>query len=481
MRRTAAFAYRLAGVMPLAMTVIVGPLLLRRLLGGPTTLVEGLRSVNWGRVDGTDSRVVVIAGLGALLWLTWARIAVATTLTMTCRLLRCRVPRIPLLGASQTLVALALGGAVVTGTAPSSTPVGPAPAHGRPGGVVALSLQQNGVQVGWTEAGFLAAGIATALGATRWRQHHRPRHRSPGMPTSSPQTSTPQTSTPPRLVGEPDELQVVKQLLEPEPSPAVPPLPRWRFMVRLLGPVDVLADDGQPVVFERAKAIELLAWLTLHRRSATREAARAALWEADVRDTSFANVVSALRRTLATHASSDCDAEWVERPRGERLGLHPEVVSDVDLFQAHVARAKHFASIGGPLSDVASELSSALTLVRGAPFIGSGFGWADSEATTSGLTLLVVSTAVDLTERALSSERLDEVFWATSIGLSVLPGHEELVALRLRAHARAGDGAGVRHEWNTYVRSLLGDPWQTEPSPWLTELVRELLADSVTA
>ena len=459
------------------MTVIVGPLLLRRLLGGPTTLVEGLRSVNWGRVDGTDSRMVVIAGLGALLWLTWARIAVATTLTMTCRFLRCRVPRIPLLGASQTLVALALGGAVVTGTAPSSTPVGPAPAHGRPGGVVALSLQQNGVQIGWTEAGFLAAGITTAVGATRWREHQRSRHRSPRTPTSLPPAPLPQA----RDVASTDELHVAKQMLEPAPPPVVPSLPRWRFMVRLLGPVDVLAADGQPVVFERAKAIELMAWLTLHRRSATREAARTALWEADVRDTSFANVVSALRRTLATHSSSGFDAEWVERPRGERLGLHPEVVSDVDLFQAHVARAKHFASIGSPSSDVASELSSALTLVRGAPFIGSGFGWADSEATTSGLTLLVVSTAVDLTERALSSERLDEVFWATSIGLSVLPGHEELVALRLRAHARAGDGAGVRHEWNTYVRSLLGDPWQTEPSPWLTELVRELLADSVTA
>jgi hypothetical protein len=127
------------------------------------------------------------------------------------------------------------------------------------------------------------------------------------------------------------------------------------------------------------------------------------------------------------------------------------------------------------------ELRSALELVRGAPFIGSGFGWADSEAVTSNLTLLVVATAADLAELALAHGRLDECFWATSIGLSVLPGHEELVALRLRAHAAGEDPVGVRHEWQTYVRSLARDPWQSEPSTWMTDLVRELLGEPVPA
>jgi len=192
-------------------------------------------------------------------------------------------------------------------------------------------------------------------------------------------------------------------------------------------------------------------------------------------------VVSEARRALARHLSPADSDDWVARPRGERVSLHPGVVSDVDLVQAYAARAAHLTRHGADGSLVMGELRSALELVRGAPFIGSGFGWADSEAVTSNLTLLVVATAADLAELALAHGRLDECFWATSIGLSVLPGHEELVALRLRAHAAGEDPVGVRHEWQTYVRSLARDPWQSEPSTWMTDLVRELLGEPVPA
>ena len=56
-------------------------------------------------------------------------------------------------------------------------------------------------------------------------------------------------------------------------------------------------------------------------------------------------------------------------------------------------------------------------------------------------------------------------------------GHEELIALRMRAHACAGDLAGVRHEWECYERTLHADPWgDGEPAPKLVLLRRELLA-----
>ena len=59
----------------------------------------------------------------------------------------------------------------------------------------------------------------------------------------------------------------------------------------------------------------------------------------------------------------------------------------------------------------------------------------------------------------------------------MLPGHEELIALRMRAHARAGDLSGVRLEWECYERVLNADPWSDgEPAPKLVLLRRELLS-----
>ena len=77
---------------------------------------------------------------------------------------------------------------------------------------------------------------------------------------------------------------------------------------------------------------------------------------------------------------------------------------------------------------------------------------------------------------ALSLGDTEGVFWATARGLRVLPGHEELIALRMRAHARAGDLAGVRSEWESYERVLVADPWSDgEPAPKLLALRHELL------
>jgi hypothetical protein len=68
------------------------------------------------------------------------------------------------------------------------------------------------------------------------------------------------------------------------------------------------------------------------------------------------------------------------------------------------------------------------------------------------------------------------VFHATARGLRVLPGHEELIGLRMCAHARAGDHAAVRQEWNSYERVVNADPWSDgEPSPKLVDLRKELL------
>jgi hypothetical protein len=104
-------------------------------------------------------------------------------------------------------------------------------------------------------------------------------------------------------------------------------------------------------------------------------------------------------------------------------------------------------------------LRGALALVRGAPYTGVHYLWPDAEALPAQLTLLATSVAVELARRCLAAGDVDAVLDATAAGLAVLPGHEELVCLRMQAHAAVGDRAAIRREFAGYERSVLSDPW----------------------
>ena len=270
---------------------------------------------------------------------------------------------------------------------------------------------------------------------------------------------------------EPDESVVDPGVPAPPPSADADPEPDWSVMVRLLGPVDVVARDGPVAEFEKSKTRELLAWLATHRERPTRTGARTALWDLDVRDATFANVVSAARRTLARLVPPPVGEEWVGRTQTERLPLHPEVVTDADLVEARLAAAR-----GRPPIEAVDVLRPAVELIRGMPFEGTSYLWPDAEGLTSRLVLLATSATTELAEHLLALGDVAGVFHATGRGLRVLPGHEELIALRMRAHASTGDHAGVRHEWEAYERVITGDPWSDgEPAPKLVGLRDELL------
>jgi hypothetical protein len=244
----------------------------------------------------------------------------------------------------------------------------------------------------------------------------------------------------------------------------------WTLMVRVLGPVDVVTPDGRSAEFDRAKALELVVWLAQHRHTATRTGARAALWESNLSNASFSNVVSDARRALARLAPPPAGEEWLARTYAERLPLHARVVLDADVVRGHLSRAHHL-----PDDDAIDELRRAIALVRGAPYSGRCYLWPDAEALPSTLTLLVTTVALELGRRLLDRADVDGALEATAIGLDVLPGHEELIGLRLRAHAVRGDRAALRHEYACYEQSILADPWADDPSPELVALRQELL------
>jgi len=253
--------------------------------------------------------------------------------------------------------------------------------------------------------------------------------------------------------------------------------PEWALLVRTFGAVEVCGVDGAVVRFERSKSMELVAWLSHHRRRPTRSAARAALWDIDVRDATFANVVSEARRSMARVAARPDGSEWIERSVGDELPLHRLVVSDAEVLEARLAAARRL-----PPAEAVALLRPALELVEGMPFAGTSWLWADAEGIASSMVVLATGAAIELAQHYLALGDMDGVFWATGRGLTVLNGHEECIALRMRAHAERGDLAGVRAEWERYERALAADPWSAgDPAPKLVELRSQLLRPVVRA
>ena len=160
-----------------------------------------------------------------------------------------------------------------------------------------------------------------------------------------------------------------------------------------------------------------------------------------MRGATFNNVVSDLRRSLGT---SD-GRLLLDRSPDDRLLLAPSVASDAELLETALVRFRRSPDDG-------DELRTALARVRDLPFAGSGYLWPDTEGITSSLVLLVVRATEALARAALEHGDIDDVFWATGRGLSVLRNHEGLVELRMRAHASRGDSSAVTEEWRSYER-----------------------------
>ena len=246
-------------------------------------------------------------------------------------------------------------------------------------------------------------------------------------------------------------------------------------MVRVLGQVAVVDHEEHAVNFERSKALELAVWLSQHRDNSTRNSARTALWEMDVRDATFANVVSDARRSMSALVVPPHGVEWLGRTLTEQLPLHSNVITDADLLHQRVVHAQRQTTY-----DAIHTLAPGLAMVHDLPFAGTSYLWPDAEGITSRLTLLVTEAAIVLAGHYLNVGDIQGVFWATGQGLKVLAGHEELISLRMRAHARTGDLAGVRCEWESYERALTADAWSDgEPSPKLVALRRELLSPAM--
>ena len=173
--------------------------------------------------------------------------------------------------------------------------------------------------------------------------------------------------------------------------------PPWSLMVKLLASPEVVDPDRRPARFERSKTLELVTWLVTHRERSTRSAARTALWDLDVRDATFANVVSEARRVMARHVTPPDGDEWVRRTLTDELTLHPEVIADGDIVRPASIRRR----VGGDAA--LALLRPAVELLTDLPFAGTGYLWPDAEGITSNLVMLATSVTAEYAKLALAT------------------------------------------------------------------------------
>ena len=208
---------------------------------------------------------------------------------------------------------------------------------------------------------------------------------------------------------------------EETPTVVTRPTPTPYAMVRILGSVEVLVNGSTEVRFQKAKSLELLCWLCFHRDRPTVSGARTALWEVDVEDATFHNVLSELRRGLMSCGFR----EAVRRETKHRLTLDGRVTTDVDVLRHSLIVADE-----SPSPAAIAELVDVLLFVRGLPFSGRSYAWADAEGITSTVVWLVTRAIELAVEVAKSHGDAATVLDATAAGLRMLPNDEYFLELQ---------------------------------------------------
>ena len=220
--------------------------------------------------------------------------------------------------------------------------------------------------------------------------------------------------------------------LEVDVSAHRPVSSTWESLVRVFGPVEVVRRDQSEIVFRKSKSVELLCWLAHHRERPTVSGARTALWEVDVQDSTFHNVLSELRRGFSVAGLP----EVVGRASKQRLFLDDRISTDGELLRRALAGADRL-----PSCEAAESLCVVLRLVRGLPFASADYAWADAEGITSTLYWLVTRSIDRVVELVGSDGLTQPLLDAAAAGLRMAPGDEAFTMVQQRAMSRVNSGA----------------------------------------
>lgn len=197
-----------------------------------------------------------------------------------------------------------------------------------------------------------------------------------------------------------------------------------RVIVRVFGHPYAEDGAGRRVNFRKARALELLTWLALNRDRPLRSAARTAIWDSDISDSSFATVVSEMRRGLATLCPDLSSHHWSPPTYGDEIRLAREVCTDFDLLREALELFRLEPTTG------AARLREVIVQIRDLPFSGSNYRWPDVDGTTTQLVLSAVNAIDELVGWSMTVGSTREMIDVVAAGLRMLPGNEHLLELQ---------------------------------------------------
>jgi DNA-binding SARP family transcriptional activator len=197
--------------------------------------------------------------------------------------------------------------------------------------------------------------------------------------------------------------------------------------IAVLGPVVV---HGAARSFRRSAALELVVFLSFHRRAVRYGEWALALWpDRPVSLPTVHSTASDARRALGRGRDG---REHLPRDGGS-LRLADAVATDVDRFAALTS------------SEDPDRLLQAMRLVRGPLFSGLRHAdWAVLDGTESSVEAMVAQTALRGAELLIARNRGGEAEWLIRRALVVSPYDERLYRALLRATASQGNRVGLR-------------------------------------
>lgn len=236
---------------------------------------------------------------------------------------------------------------------------------------------------------------------------------------------------------------------------------------RILGPLEVLAADGEPLTFggQKQRAVLVLLLLRANQVVSTDFLVDALWGEHPPRTatTSLQNSISALRRILGADL-------LLTRAPGYRLAVDPDSI-DLSRFEALVASAR---TLGG--EERADRLHEALALWRGDPLPEFRFEtFAGREIDR--LDELYLATLEDRIDADLACERYSDVVPELQALVARQPLRERVWAQLMRALHYSGRRADAGRAYQDARSALLEQGF--EPSPALRELQRQILNDEL--
>lgn len=264
------------------------------------------------------------------------------------------------------------------------------------------------------------------------------------------------------------------------PTPALPPTGR-KVAVRILGTPAILTPNGEPARGLRAKSVELLVYLAVHRRGASLNDIMEAIWpEATMRraaerlSTCAANLRGVIR---AQHTSdnSNTDADRAGKQlepvvnTGGHYHLDPSIV-DIDWWRL----LDHYAQVALAPDDQArlTQLEAAIEDIGGGLADGTDYEWLDTDREYTRRHLIQIHAQAASLIVDTDPRRSHELYEAAC---SLDPLCDDLARHAMRTAATIGDADAIHRRISILRRELEASGIDLDPDT--EDLAAHLIRD----